>query len=101
MCVCVVQMNVHGPPPTPTSPNQVGKSLRRGVSRHKSAPRKPKDGWSLVVRPLTPGQGDGYGEAYVAQPDGSRRQLTEDEQYYLYRQRPRKRRRRVIMPTGS
>lgn len=71
---------------------KVGATLRRGVSRHKKALPRPKEGWSLVVRPLTPGQGDGYGEAFVAKPDGSRRELNSEEAYNLHRQRPRRRR---------
>lgn len=71
---------------------KVGASLRRGVSRFVKAPPKPKEGYSLVVRPLTPGVGDGYGEAFVAKPDGSRRELNSEEAYNLHRQRTRRRR---------
>lgn len=71
---------------------KVGTTLRRGISRHKKAPRRPQEGWSLVVRPLTPGKGDGYGEAFVAKPDGSTRELNSEEAYNLHRQRSRRRR---------
>lgn len=68
---------------------KVGANISR-KSRAKHAPERPKDGWSLVVNPI------GSGKPYVAQPDGGQRDLTEDEELYLQRQKPRARRR--VMP---
>lgn len=70
----------------------MGKGIRRS-SRTVHPPRRPKEGWSLVVKSLggkdAPGQPP---EAYVAMPDGGRRELNEDERLYLERQTPRPRR---------
>ena len=79
-------------------PPQAGASLSRRNLRTHSPPR-PKAGWSLVVRPLGAakaakrlGRAPEVQEPYVAQPDGSRRPLTEDERFLVDRQTPRPRR---------
>ncbi len=55
-------------------------------SRKVCAPTRPAVGWSLVVRPLDDGS-----KPFVAQPDGSRRELDASEQLYLERKRPKPR----------
>jgi hypothetical protein len=70
------------PPHTSTTfDSQIGKTISR-TSRRAHAPRRPKKGWSLVVRPL----GDSKDEAFVAEPDGTRRSISEDERLLLERQ---------------
>lgn len=39
-------------------------------SRARVAPRRPKEGWDLLVKPL--GEGGKGKEAYVAKPDGTK-----------------------------
>jgi hypothetical protein len=63
-------------------------------SRVTDAPRRPAAGWGLLVKPLgnaggavVPAQG-----AYVAAPDGSRRELNADEAALLHSQRVKPRR---------
>jgi|APGre2960657444_1045066.scaffolds.fasta_scaffold04069_1 hypothetical protein len=73
------QMGVEGP-------DAPGAGLWQ-ASRVKSAPSRPKQGWSLLVKPL-----GAPGSAYVAQPDGSRRELNSDESDLLKGQRIRRRR---------
>jgi len=80
-------------------PDAPGARLWRRSRVHDS-PRRPAEGWSLVVTPLG---GGGPGKpglearrraaAYVAQPGGQRRPLNADEAELLYRQRVRPRRR--------
>lgn len=65
---------------------KVGKGIKR-ASRKSHAPRRPRNGWSLVVRPLGESKDphEQAQQAYVAKPDGSRRALTDDEMLYLRR----------------
>jgi len=64
-----------------------GKDLERRVSRHKTAPRRPKEGWTFVVKPL-----DANGaEPFAVEPSGKRRDLTESEQVFQDRQKGRPR----------
>jgi len=60
-------------------------------SRRTKAPTRPKEGWSLVVNPVGK-ETKAKHQVYVAQPDGSRRELTEDEKFYIERKKPRPRR---------
>ena len=57
-------------------------------SRVKDAPRRPPNGWGLLVKPLGVGKGTSAGDdidapapkvPFVAQPDGTRRPLNADE----------------------
>ncbi|QDZ21666.1 hypothetical protein HOP50_06g41940 [Chloropicon primus] len=58
-----------------------GKNLERMVSRHKTAAKRPEEGWTFVVRSL-----DANGPpAYAVEPDGKKRELTEDEQVFFDR----------------
>ena len=68
---------------------QTGKSISR-ASLRTQPPKRPAEGWSLVVRPAARGQD--Y-EPFVATPDGSRRALSDDEAVYLKRMMPLPRRR--------
>lgn len=68
---------------------QIGKGISR-ASLRTQPPKRPKEGWSLVVRPA--GRGQDY-EPFVAKPDGTRRALNEDESLYLRRMKPLARRR--------
>lgn len=67
---------------------QTGTSLSRS-SRKKHPPPRPPGGWSLLVQPLGRAARAGEREPYVALPDGSKRELTEDERLHLERQQPR------------
>ena len=80
---------------------RVGAGLVRG-NRGTKAPRRPTEGWSLVVTPLGRDKGKGEGEGgeeearpYVATPSGERRELNADEAFLLERKTPRPRRRLV------
>lgn len=68
---------------------RVGAGLRR---RGHVAPyaKRPQAGWDLLVKPLKDADG---AKPYVAAPDGSRRDLNEDEELLLRRQAPKPRRR--------
>ena len=68
---------------------QTGKSISR-ASLKTQPPKRPAEGWSLVVRPVRRSQD--Y-EPFVAEPDSTRRALTEDEALYLRRMKPLPRRR--------
>lgn len=68
---------------------QVGQSIST-KSRARQAAKRPKDGWSVVVRPA--GRGVEF-EPFVARPDGSRRPLSSDEELYIDRMKPLTRRR--------
>ncbi len=67
---------------------QVGQSISN-ESRARQAPQRPKEGWSVVVRPA--GRGVEF-EPFVARPDGSRRPLSSDEDLYINRMKPLRRR---------
>lgn len=68
---------------------QTGKTISR-ASLRLQPPKRPAEGWSLVVRPA--GRGQDY-EPFVATPHGTRRALTNDEALYLKRMKPLPRRR--------
>ncbi len=68
---------------------QTGKTISR-ASLRTGPPKRPAEGWSLVVRPA--GRGQDY-EPFVAKPDGTRRAPSEDESLYLKRMKPLPRRR--------
>lgn len=74
-------------------PDAPGAKLLVG-SRITGAPRRPAGGWSLVVKPLGEGTNaqDKSKEAFVAQPDGSRRELNPHEEAMLRGQRVKPRR---------
>ena len=74
-------------------PNAPGAGLHLG-SRITAAPRRPAGGWSLVVKRLGEGTSalDKSKGAFVAQPDGSRRELNPDEELLLRGQRVKPRR---------
>lgn len=63
---------------------RTGTSISR-QSRRGSAPPKPKEGWSFVVKPLGKKSTE---KAYVAGPSGERRELNADEKLLLERQEP-------------
>lgn len=67
-----------------------GTDISRGNRRH-AAPKRPDEGWSLAVTPLGPNAA----EAYIAQPDGTRRPLNPDEALLAERKTPRPRRKVV------
>ena len=65
-----------------------GKDLERRVSRHKTAAKRPEEGWTFVVKPL-----DANGPpAFAVGPDGKKRELTESEQLFQDRRSGRPRR---------
>lgn len=68
-----------------------GKTISRD-SRRTKAPRRPKEGWNLVVTPIGK-ESKLKHTCYVAMPDGSQREPNEDEMLYMERKRPRPRRR--------
>ncbi|KAK9845483.1 hypothetical protein WJX81_007603 [Elliptochloris bilobata] len=68
---------------------KVGAGIDR-KSRKREAPKRPKGGYAVLVRPARRGV---RFQPFVAAPDGTRRPLTEDEALYLGRQVPRARRR--------
>lgn len=61
--------------------DKIGRSISR-KNRKVHTPSRPEEGWTVVVTPL----GRSEEEAYAARPDGSRRQLTEDEALFKSRQ---------------
>ncbi|KAL4427598.1 hypothetical protein ABPG75_001687 [Micractinium tetrahymenae] len=67
---------------------KTGTTLQR-ESRRVHPPKKPEAGWSLLVTPLGKAARATGRQAYVAQPDGTQRELTADEQLNLERQQPR------------
>lgn len=69
---------------------KTGTSLHRD-SRKTHPPTRPAEGWSLLVTPLGKAAREGVRQAYVVAPDGSQRELTEDEQLNLAKQQPRPR----------
>jgi hypothetical protein len=68
---------------------KTGQGLSR-TSRKTAAPQRPKEGWSLLVKPLGKETDE---HPYVSGPDGVKRELTEDEALMVERQTPRPRRR--------
>jgi len=67
-----------------------GQTISRD-SRRTKAVRRPKEGWSLLVTPIGKDSKAKH-ERFVALPDGTRRGLTADEQLYVERKAPRRRR---------
>lgn len=67
---------------------KTGTTLHR-QSRRTHPPKRPDAGWGLLVTPLGKAARAGARQAYVAQPDGTQRELTADEQLNLERQQPR------------
>lgn len=65
-----------------------GKGLSR-QSRFINAPRRPKEGWSLMIKPL----GKNAPAEYVGLPDGTQREPNEDELLFIRQKMPRLRRR--------
>ncbi|KAL0029196.1 hypothetical protein WJX79_001826 [Trebouxia sp. C0005] len=70
---------------------QTGSKISRR-SRAKDLPSRPKAGWSMVVQDVSE---EGAKKQFVALPDGRSRRLTADEEVYLERMKP-KRRKRII-----
>lgn len=68
----------------------IGKTISR-ESRRTKAPMRPKEGWSLVVTPIGK-ESKLKHERYIATPDGTQRKLNEDEELYMERKTPRRRR---------
>ena len=68
-----------------------GQTISR-ESRRTKAPRRPQEGWSLVVTPIGK-ESKAKHARFVALPDGTRRELTVDEQLYVARKTPKQRRR--------
>ena len=68
-----------------------GKTISRD-SRRTKATRRPEEGWSLVITPIGK-ESKMKHERYVAMPDGTQRELNQDEKLYMERKRPRPRRR--------
>ncbi len=66
---------------------QTGTKLER-ASRASKLPKRPQQGWSLVVR--RKGR-EGIASSYVANPDGSQREPSADENLLLLRATPKKR----------
>lgn len=66
-----------------------------GIHRKTSStlrPRRPPEGWSLVIKPLGKEAKEKKVEPYVAQPDGTKRALNESEALYMERKTPKPRR---------
>lgn len=70
---------------------QTGSKISRR-SRAKDLPSRPKAGWSMVVQDVSE---EGAKKQFVALPGGRSRKLTADEEVYLERMKP-KRRKRII-----
>ena len=70
---------------------QTGSKLNRN-SRFSNAPSRPKEGWSMVVQDVS---NENSKKQYVATPSGKTRSLTADEQVYLDRMVPKKRKKIV------
>lgn len=68
-----------------------GQTISR-QSRRTKTPRRPKEGWSLVVTPIGK-ESKLKHERFVALPNGSRRPLSPDEHLYVQRKTPKHRRR--------
>jgi hypothetical protein len=68
---------------------KTGQGISR-LNRRIAAPQRPKEGWSLLVKPLGKETEE---KPYVSSPDGVKRELTEDEALMVERQTPRPRRR--------
>jgi len=67
---------------------KTGGDLERHVSRHKTAAKRPDDGWTYVIKPL-----DANGpEPFAAKTDGTKRKLTDSEKTFQDRQKGRPRR---------
>ena len=64
---------------------QTGKTIQRAPRKRgakgATLPHKPDEGWSILVTPLH--AGGQRGKPFVAMPDATRRELTEDEELYL------------------
>jgi hypothetical protein len=69
---------------------QTGTTLRR-ASRKVHPAKRPAAGWSLLVTPVGKAAREAAAQPFVAQPDGSRRELSEDERLNLERQQSRSR----------
>lgn len=93
------------PPPHPSPQLQIEDFARRldvnmgrfavGLakrSRIAVAPRRPAEGWSLLVKPLGAGAGGEGAAPFVAMPDGKQRPLSQLERDYveLNKVRPRR-----------
>lgn len=86
---------------------QTGKSIQREPRKRgekgNTLPRKPAGGWPIMVTPLH--AGGRRGKPFVAKPDGSRRELTEDEglyiKYFKREVRPALGRARVVPACGE
>lgn len=70
---------------------QTGSNISRR-SRAKDLPSRPKAGWSMVVQDVSE---EGSKKQFVALPGGRSRRLTADEEVYLERMKP-KRRKRIV-----
>jgi Eukaryotic mitochondrial regulator protein len=68
---------------------KTGQGISR-LNRKTAAPQRPKEGWSLLVKPLGK---EAEEKPYVSGPDGVKRELNEDEALMVERQTPRPRRR--------
>jgi len=80
---------------------RIGQGLSKG-NRRIDVPKRPKEGWSLLVTPLGHNKDTGVKDMggmqaervpFVARPDGSRRELNADEALLIERKTPRPRRR--------
>ncbi len=70
---------------------QTGASINR-ASRSRALPSRPEKGWSMVVQDVSDTNSK---KRYVALPGGKTRKLTADEEVYLERMQP-KRRKKII-----
>jgi hypothetical protein len=68
---------------------KTGQGISRS-NRKTAAPQRPKEGWSLLVKPLGKETEE---KPYVSGPDGTKRELNEDEALMVERQTPLPRRR--------
>ena len=70
---------------------QTGASINR-QSRSRAVTSRPKAGWSMVVQDVSK---EGSKKQFVALPGGRTRRLTADEEVYLERMQP-KRRKKIV-----
>lgn len=70
---------------------QTGASIHR-QSRSRAVTSRPKAGWSMVVQDVSK---EGSKKQFVALPGGRTRRLTADEEVYLERMQP-KRRKKIV-----
>ena len=87
-CIHTLLECLHCMPDMYSATLQTGKGVERG-SRAASLPKRPEQGWSLVVR--RKGR-DGIAGSYVAHPNGTTREPDADENLLLMRATPKKRR---------